>query len=87
MHLLVVQACFAVADIFKGWGNNKANLVPWMVRLCHFTKRVDADAVCALLPPAHADEIKGILDGMKEKAQAGLQRLAAEHGAEWVASL
>ena len=85
--LLVVQACFATADIFKGWGNNKANLLPWMVRLCRFTLRMDVPAICALLPAEHHDEVADILGSMQEKAAAGIERLAAEHGEQLVGSL
>ena len=85
--LRVGQACFAVADVFKGWGNNTANLVPWMVRLCHFAKRLDACTVCAQLPEERREEGTEILRGMREQADAGLGRLAEEHGAQFVAGL
>ena len=85
--LLVVQACFAVEDIFKGWGNHGANLLPWMVRLCQFTRRLDVKAVSALLPAEQRGEVREILNHLKEKASAGLARLEKENGAELVASL
>ena len=88
--LLVVQACFAVTDVFKGWGNNKRNLLPWMVRLCRYTLRLDVPRLALLIAPptsedrsagtseAHA-EVVSVLEGMKQKATEGLARLRAEH--------
>ena len=47
--LLVVQAAFAVTDVFKGWGNNQKNRLPWLVRLCRYTMRIDAHRLCRAL--------------------------------------
>ena len=81
---LIIQACFATADIFKGWGNNKRNLVPWMVRLCKFAQRLDVSKTAALLAAEDRAEAKEILKEMKERASKGLQKLAEEHGREVV---
>ena len=88
--LLVVQACFAVSDVFKGWGNNKRNLVPWMVRLCRFTLRVDVPRLSQLLADRRAatttggvvvdDDVGTVLRGMQQKAAEALEKLRAEHG-------
>ena len=85
--LLVVQACFATADIFKGWGNNRANFLPWLVRLCRLTQRLDVPAICDLLPEEHREELVGIFASMQDKAAAGIERLAAEHGSTLIESL
>ncbi len=97
--MLVVQACFAVSDIFRGWGNNSRNLLPWMARLCRFTLRLDVDRVCALLGErgegrgrrrgavakgeaggGEGEGVREVLEGMQQKAAAGLERLRAENG-------
>ena len=88
--LLVVQACFAVTDVFKGWGNNKRNLVPWMVRLCRFTQRIDVSRLCALLaarrpagqqPAAEIAKIAEIAETTEDDVRAvllGMQQKATE---------
>jgi hypothetical protein len=38
-----------VTDVFKGWGNHSRNLLPWMVRLCQFTRRLDVPELEGLL--------------------------------------
>ena len=81
---LIIQACFATADIFKGWGNNKRNLVPWMVRLCKFAQRLDVSKTATLLAAEDRAEAKEILKEMKERASKGLEKLAEEHGREVV---
>ena len=93
--LLVVQTCFALADVFRGWGNNKRNLLPWMVRLCRYTQRVDVERLAALLaaprtggggggadgsPRISADEVREILGEMRRRAGERLTLLRQEHG-------
>ena len=82
------QACFAVTDVFKGWGNNKRNLVPWMVRLCRYTLRVDVPRLLALLglskPVSNEakeyNDVADVLYGMQQKAADALANIRAEHG-------
>ena len=83
--MLVVQTCFALTDVFKGWGNNKKNLLPWMVRLCRYTQRLDVARLCALLTPGEAGgmteaEARTILGEMQQKAGQRLKMLEEEHG-------
>ena len=54
---------------------NRANLLPWMVRLCHMTLRQDARAVGELLlPGGDHSEVEEILESMKAKARDGLAK-------------
>ena len=91
----MAQACFALSDVFKSWGNHSANVLPWMVRLCKYTQRVDVAAVAAAIgregaggdANVDADAAAETLRGMQQKAGERLARLREEHGAEVVDSL
>ena len=89
--LLVVQACFTVMDVFKGWGNNKKNVLPWMVRLCRYTMRLNVPLLCRALNGGQEggddEEVSAILASMQQRASDGLERLRAEHGADEVDAL
>ena len=86
--MLVVQACFAVTEVFKGWGNNKKNMLPWLVRLCRYTTRLEVPRLVEMLQPhAGSADVEGILRGMMERAEEGLAKLRREHGASTVDSM
>ena len=87
----VWQACFALSNVFKGWGNNEANVLPWMVRLCKYTQRMDVAAVVAAISregvECDADAVADTLMGMQQKATERLERLRDEHGVAIVDAL
>ena len=97
--MLVVQAAFAVTDVFKGWGNNQKNRLPWMVRLCKYAMRLNVPMISEALSNTcevtnridegeqEGESVEAILESMRARAAAGLNKLRQEHGSELVDSM